>query len=294
MAQKAKQQAKAYCFWVLPKDGNAEDLSEALRQFARKEKPLELISAIGRIQVTEAHWRKAGDSQVFTATAFRIRINGFPSVIGDEGPERLDIPDSTGLGEAACFAIDPVQGIAVVQFVQNGPRHSIIPSVLEKLGFPHEVQVEPVLRSDMIERLQRTRLVQSLDFKLRDVSAPSKLAEAGPPVEWAIALANAVDGADIQVKVSVGNRKKGLALDVVKRAMGFLHGLHSTQVEKLQLLASESEDRKCETLDLLNARIEIELDVAESFRALDREDCQRKLVAALKEVLPAIRKQKPS
>jgi DNA-binding FadR family transcriptional regulator len=65
-------------------------------------------------------------------------------------------------------------------------------------------------------------------------------------------------------------------------------------VSRLSMKASESEDKKCQVLDLLNARLEVEIDVAEVAGEMNREDCHQKLLEAMKEVVPGIRKQRPT
>ena len=46
--------------------------------------------------------------------------------------------------------------------------------------------------------------------------------------------------------------------------------------------------------DLLKAQVEIEIDTVDVDREMDRDDCQRKLIIALKEVLPGIKIRKYS
>lgn len=291
---KSKSSTKAYCFWVLPKEGNAEEVARLLRSYADHPRSIAIAQGANEFAVCEPRWRTAGDSKIFTATAFKLRSRAFPSVVGDAGPEPLVISPEKRLGEPMCFAYDPAEGVAVVLFAANGPRHTLIAPFLAELGFEHELQIEPILRADMMERLDRTRYATSIEFNLKDVRRDDELKKAGLPVERAIEMVDSVGGVDVHVHITMGREKRSLAVDVVKGVAYFLQDLGGSYVTRLQLKASESEDQRCETLDLLNARIEIEMDVSDAQRELDRDDCQRKLVRAMKEVLPAIRKQRPS
>jgi hypothetical protein len=286
-------QAKAHCFSVAPREGNSVEILKLLRSYAKKKSVILIEKGDQRLCICEPHLRKLGDSEVFTTSVFRVRSNAFPSVVGEQGPEHLSIPEGTGLGEPMCFAYDPVACRALIFCSQNGPRHSAIPLFLKEVGFPHEVEIEPLFRHDMMDRLDKTRFVQSLLFKLKGVPGNPELRNAGAPVATAIELAESVGGVDILVEVSIGATKRGLALEVVKKAATFLHDFGSTHVDQLQLNAAEAEELKCEKLDLLNARIEILIDVTHELRELDRGHCQAQLARALKEKLPGILKRAP-
>jgi len=247
MKQKGKWTAKAHCFHVFPQDGTAEEIRKLLRSFPRKAKTLSLSKSPGTV-VCEPHWRTAGDDEFFTATAFRVRTSGLPSGVGKEGPEPLPIPEDMGLGEPMCFAYDPVSGVAIVLSGDSRLTERVIPMFLADLGFPHQIDVQPILRTDMLERLERTKFVNSMTFRLTDIQGQSELSKAGEPIRRAIELVDSVRGMDIRVHVSVSKRERGLTLNVVKQAFRRLHDLGSTHVKELKLSAAEKEDMKYQQL----------------------------------------------
>ena len=114
----------------------------------------------------------------------------------------------------------------------------------------------------------------------------------GLPVEKAIELADSVGGLDISVSVSMGTKKGGLITRTVKKCAELLVDADATHIKRLVLNASEDEDVKCQHLDLLKARVEYTLELANEAREIDRADCQRQLVKILKEGLPAVEKRK--
>jgi hypothetical protein len=283
---------KAHCYDVWPNEGNSEQVLTVLRSFVKRPFLVEFDQSGHRVCVCEERLRTANKRQeIFTASAFRVRKKAFPSVVGPSGVDRLRIPDDTDLGEPTCFAFDPIAGKAAVYYTQNGPRSGVIREFLNEIGFPHEMSIEPVLRTDMRERLERTRFVQSLQFKIKDALGADHLRNAGVPVEKAIDIVGAVGGTDISVDVSISRSDSGLALSVVKRVARHLERVGDTHVQRLVLNAAEEEDAKCQKLDLLNARVEFTLDVADDDRQLDRSDCQQQLVEVLKEMLPGIAKK---
>jgi hypothetical protein len=290
----AQHEAKAHFFHVLPQEGNAAEITELLRKFAKKKKPLDLIRTAREVQVCEPRWHKVGQDEVFTATAFWVRTTALPALVGAGDPRQLEIPADTGLGEPMCFAYDPVQAIAAVTAAPQGPGPSVIASFLGEIGFPHKVVIEPVIRADILEALQKKKYVASFAYKLKGIHNSRKLSTAGLPVEKTIELADTVGGNDVGVEISVGVEKQGLAVEIVKATARRLYELQGTQVVGLKVRGAEVLGQKCETLDLIKARLEAKVSVTDASRELDRKGLQLELVRVLKEVVPGSRKQRPS
>jgi hypothetical protein len=280
---------KTHCFWLIPEQGTADDIARVLKQFASKGKPREFTAGFGTYLACEAEWHaKVG---ALTTTVFRLRSSALPSAVKESGVTPLPIDDDTNLGEPMCFAYFPEEGAAIVHYSHTGARHSVIPDLLSQLGFPHPVRIEPILRTDMLERLNSTGFVRSLVFSLHRPQANSELRAQGAPVAKAIDVLNEVEGVNIRVEVSVGHEHRGLILDAVKGVARKLMKFGDAEVTALQLNAAEKEDERCERLDLLGGRIEFELSIADKNRELDRADCHKKLLAGFKVVRGEIKKQ---
>jgi hypothetical protein len=283
---------KANCFEIWPEEGNSEHVLEALMKAARKRKPIEFHHHDQRIMVYEQDIDSFAELDVYTASAFRVRDRAYPSIVDSAGVKPLLLPDNEGLGELMCVAIAPIAGRAAILCSPNGPTPSSLHSFFEEIRFPHKMRIEPILRTDMKERLERARFVQSMEFKIKDAPGAHNLQRAGAPVERAIELADSVGGVDISVTVSMGGREGSLATRVVKKCAEFLVDADAAHVKRLVLNASEAEDVKCQQLDLLNARVEFVLELAEDARGIDRADCKRQLIEILKEQLPGVEKRK--
>lgn len=288
------QDAIAHFFWVLPQEGTAAEITELLRKFAKTKRPLDLSRRTNPVQICEPRWHQVGQDEVFSATAFRVRTKALPALVGAGDPQQLEIPADAGLGEPMCFAYDPVQTIAAVMKAPQGPPASVIATFLEKIGFEPKVVIEPVIRSDILEQLQKKKYVSSFAYRLKDVHSSSKLRTAGLPVAKAIEVADSVGGDDIGVVISVGLEKEGLAAEIVQKTARKLYEFHGKQVVELKVRGAEAEGQKCETLDLIKARLEAMVSVPDASRELDRKVLQQELVRVLKEEIPEIRKQRPS
>jgi hypothetical protein len=149
---------------------------------ARKRNPISFDHNGQRIVVWEQQIRAVKGQHVYTASAFRLRERAYPSIVEPAGVKPLSLPAHEGLGEPMCVAYDPIDGKAVMLCSQNGPTPSSLHSFLGEIGFPHEMEIEPVLRRDMKERLERTQFVQSIDFRIKDAPHARFLRATGAPI----------------------------------------------------------------------------------------------------------------
>lgn len=281
---------KAHCFWVMPEDGSQNDIEKRFRQFATKGKPVEFTAGFQSYLASEPRWHSK--ARAATVSVFRLRSSALPAAVKGSAVTRLPIDPDTNLGEPMCFAYFPDLGVVFVQYAHTGPRHSVLPDLISKLGFPHPVRLEPILRTDMLERLENTGFVRSLLFTLHKPQSNAELKAQGAPVAKAIDLVKELEGVNIRVEVSVGHEHRGLVLDTVKGVARKLLKFGDAEVTALQLNAADKEDARCEKLDLLGGRIEVELSIADGNRELDRADCHKKLLAGFKVVRGDIEKQK--
>jgi len=282
---------KVHAYSIIPEGGCAEDIDGLLRAFANRKKLIRFKSNDGDYAIDDAHNRRAGGKPAFTATIFKLRSTELPSVIDGDGVKRLPLAEDTHLGEPICFAYDPSRQVAVVQSSASGPRAQVISHFLDELRFPYHVEVEPLLRRDMIERLEKTSVFRSLEFKIRRPArqARAALGNAGLPIERALEAMEDVDAATIGMQLSIGNGKGELMADKVKSYVKRLFMMGSTDVTSLKVSGVEKEGSKAVILDMLGARVEYLVELKASGREWDRDHCQRQLAGFLQEVDPEAR-----
>jgi hypothetical protein len=277
---------KAHYFSVTTDGGTARDVATCLEAFCGKGDPSSCTVGMTPYHFAEAEWHTR--EKAITASVFKIRSEALPSAVSAGAVGHLPIPATTDLGEPMCFAYYPYKNTAIVQYAHNGPRHTLIKEFLSAIGFGGVVYMEPILRPDMLERLERTRFVRSFTFKLRSPQQQTAIANAGAPVSQAISALQELKGNDVGMTVSVGREKRSLLVTAVKKVSRALLRIDETELSALVLDAAENEGQKCEKLDLLNARRIAEIEVRSSHRELDRKDCQRKLITQFESDWPEI------
>ena len=287
----SKLKAKASCYWIEPADGTAEDLCELLREFARENVPRDLESKSHKFLVLEPDWHRAGADKMFTASVFRRRSRSHPSMVGKTGVERLVLPEGMDLGEPMCFAYDPLEGVAAVYSAQGGPTQAVIPLFFKTIGFPYKVEIAPVIRQDMMQRMNRIIFFKWLSYKLSNPTRTKALDKLGPAVGGALDVLSGIKGADtVELTVSAVLHKQGLLPGIVKSVARGLYKLVGAEVKELKVYGSEQEGKDCELLNLVDAHFNFPIELSEIKRELDRDDCQKKLVRGFEDNLPQIRK----
>jgi hypothetical protein len=284
----------ASCFWTIPSDGTGTDLDAALQAFVKKKKTLRFDWGRHEYLICEPRLGKQDDHGIVAASVFKVRSSAWPSVVSDTGPEPLTLEDGKSLAEPMCFAWHAVDQVALVYTTKNGPSASVLAAFAQAIGFQHDLEIDAVIRTDIMERLDKTNFVRALTFGVTGVTGRPDLRRAGVPVELAFDLAGSLHGANVEVRVSIGKNEPGLAVSVVKKVAKHLYDVGDTAVTSLRLEGAEQLDQKCEKLDLLNARLVKELDVAEDARELNRRDCQQKLIQVLQEVRLDLQSQRSS
>jgi len=284
------RQSKAHAFAIVPRAGTPEEIQTLLATFVSKTKQVRFTSNANNYTAEDAHFRGT-KKNVFTAAIFKLRSTDLPSMIGNAGAARLPLADDTHLGEAMCFAYDPFRRIAVIQSTGYGPRYSIVRTFFEEIGFPHYIDIDPLLRKDVLERLEQTKILRRLIFSIHEPRDKGALKQAGLPISAAIDAMEDVEAAEIEMELSA---KKGrLAADKVKRYVTNMLKLKDLNVTKLQVSGMEDEEAAIVTIDLLGGRIEYLVELKQDGREWDRGDCQRQLAGFLQELDSETREPRP-
>ncbi len=188
------------------------------------------------------------------------------------------------------FALQPDPGAALIHYSHTGARHSVLPAMLSKMGYAHAMQVEPVIKTDMLQKLQSKKFFKGLEFSLTDPKGVQEIRAMGGSVGRALGMLDDTGGVNIRVEITMGHTKgEGLVANATKALakglakIGMDAGDDSSPVRAVKVRGSEGEDAPVEELDLLNAREVIEMQVDEADRSIDRSDCQKKLAKLLED-----------
>lgn len=197
-----------------------------------------------------------------------------------------------------CFAYHPELGGAVIQYSHSGPRHSVLSEIARRLSTDQAFAVEPLIRTDMLQRLQEKKFFRGIEFALTDPKGIQELRSAGGSVGNAIGMLDDLHGVSIRVEITMGHTQgEGLAANTTKTLARRLAMIAAENVDEdggvraIKVRGSQGEDAPVEELDLLKAREEILLQVAESHRSIDTSDACRMLSASLADRLTNFKAQ---
>lgn len=290
------REIKAFMFWVTPVDHPASGVRDAVVEYMRKPAAFEFSHAGHNYLAEELTW--SSQRSILTGTVYRIRSSGLPVAVKGTKTHALPLGKDEGLGEPMCFAYWPDPGAAVIHYAHNGPRHSVMPALLSKIGYPNAIAVEPVIREDMLQQLQSKQYIQAVEFALSDPEGIQELRDMGGSVGHTLKMLSDLGGVNVRVEVTMGHSKgEGLAVNAVKTIGRVLHRIGTTApddhspVRTIKVKASDGEDAPLQELDLLRAREPISLMIDEQGRHLDSTDCQKKLSGALNERKDVFRRQ---
>jgi hypothetical protein len=277
------RKCKAHLFSVIPRSGTAEELAGLLTKFALKTKQLRFKSNQVGYLVEDAHQRGPA-RRVFTATIFKLQSSEFPSVVEGDAVKPLGLEDHHALGEAMCFAYDPTRQSAMIQSVGHGPRYAILRTFLEEIGFANYVDIVPVMRKDMLDRLEKTKYIRSVGLKVaRPFGDEKGMKSSGVPIESAIDAMVDLGAEQIEIEIGMGRGKGQLNGGKVVRFIKKLLNTHDEGVKSLRLTGAEADGMSLQFLDLLGGRLETLVELKPVGREWDREHCQKQLAVLLGE-----------
>ncbi len=287
---------KAYQFWVKPAEGPTAPVRQAVAAINNANRSFEFTQHAKQFLAQDLRWE--GRRGILTGTVYLLRSSNLPAAIHDGQVEPLPIGDETDLGEPMCFALHPEVGAAVIHYAHTGPRHSVLAAVIGHILPDVPIAIEPVLRHDMLEKLRRKRFVRGIEFTLSDPRGVQELRTAGGSVGHALSMLDDLGGVNVKVEITMGHsRGEGMVTDTTKALAERLARIGTEHVDgpggvrTIKVRGSDGDDAPVEELDLLYAREEIVLEVAETNRSIDTDDARRKLAAELNSRLPALRTQ---
>lgn len=290
------REIKSYLFWVTPVDFPASGVKDTITTYMQNGRAFEFDHAGHNYLADELHWNS--QRQILTGTVYRIRNNSLPVAVRGTQTHDLPLRDDESLGEPMCFAFWPDPGGALIHYAHTGPRHSVMPAMLSRMGYANAIQVEPVIRSDMLQQLQSKRYFQAIEFALTDPAGMQELRDMGGAVGHSLRMLSDLGGVNVRVEITMGHtRGEGLAANTAKSIARTLARIGTetaddhSPVRAVKVRGSDGDDAPLEELDLLRAREPIVLTINEQGRHLDRTDCQRKLSGALNERKPRFREQ---
>jgi len=270
---------KAHAFWVTPVNGNGDDLKTIAQNFGQNGEDTEFSHRGHDFLCTESAWHTRRSA--LTATVFRLRDSNLPAAVSEDGDvEELPIDDSTNLGEPTCFAYFPDLQVAFIHYSHTGARHTVLPAFLNEIGFAQAIKVEPVIRLDMLERLENTDFFTTLEFALKSPQSIRETRAAEGSVADTLNIMDVLNAENAHIRITIGYNRSGGGLStrtVKDLALGLAH-FGDREVSTLKVRGSENADEQVQTLDLLRARIVSELEVSDRNREMDRQDCQNKLL----------------
>lgn len=282
------REIKSYLFAVTPINQPVSGVETAVVEFMKTAAPFEFSHAAQNYLAEHLAWN--ANRKILTGTVYRLRSRGLPVAVRGTQTHALPLATDEHLGEPMCFAFWPDPGGALVHYSHNGPRHSVLSALLSRMDYPHPIQIEPVIKSDMLAELDQKTYFAGVEFALTDPAHAAELRNFGGPVGDAVEIQNALGGVNIRVEITMGHTKgtglrrealKGLAKKLARLANNAVDG--ESPVRAVKVRGSAGEDAPLEELDLLRAREPVTLNVDEQGRHLDCSDCQRKLSTALHE-----------
>ncbi len=291
MSEMTADDRRAHLFWTQPEGTPPQEMRDHLAAFCENPSILNFSIGLHDYEASEVSWN---DKQgAFTCSVFRVRANNLPPTLSaTEGIKSLEIQDDTNLGEPMVFAYYPDLEVSIVLYNHDGPRHSTIRSILNQVGHDGPVIMSPVLREDMMQRLDDAKIFRSIEHSLQSPTHRQELQAAGSSVGYALSMLGDVNGVNINVKITMGQERGSLA-DTVKSTAMKLAEYDDTDLGTLKVKAASDEESTAETLDLLNARIVREFSVRANGREMDRTHCGsqlRSLFASVRSIIESQRK----
>lgn len=181
----------------------------------------------------------------------RVQRVNIPPQAGAEGLAPIDLIEGNGIGHMAAFIYHRPSRVLVLQSNNQSATPNRIGQYLATLDPAQQFHFSPVLTEDALERFQAGR-PRSFTVKFAGIDRLDILDDPDTPVaRGAKQIADAYDGVEVEIKVSVGRRRDHwLAQNPLVHAIQRLSG--EPGIEKLQSKL-EGDDRP---LDLLHEQLQ--------------------------------------
>ena len=206
------------------------------------------------------------NGDVMEGDMLKIRMDEVPIKASLYGSTRfIDLNDDEGIGEETAFYYYAPWRILLLQ--RN--RHAVSASAFTWY-FNHIadggpiIELIPILRSDVLQRLARMTIMRKLDVRIAGVENAEIFRGEGYGVGAIIDLKDAFSAPNVSVSVSMGRRRGSLLLERVRETItGLLRisGHDDRHLKKLAVEAQEDYTSTTELLDILKSRIIEQIDI---------------------------------
>jgi hypothetical protein len=233
-------------------------------------------------QVLRVHRIASGRGR-WAGDAVKIRMNMHPvkaSIRGPSGP--FDLEDHEGVGEETAFLYDVATNVLAFQRNRIGVTANAFAWYLEQIGQVDRVLLDPVLRRDGIERLDRLDQISVFDVRFAGVTNPAAIRRPGTGTGEFASLLRRYGAPNASVRLSIGRQRVGSlsVADVVAAAKSLLRiGGDRHEVTKIEVSGYSEEDGK-DMFDLLHLRMQGFEDVPDTQDRVLPYDFRRQAVSA--------------
>jgi hypothetical protein len=197
------------------------------------------------------------NGDILEGDMLKIRMDEVPLKASLHGSTRfIDLNDDEGIGEETAFHYYVPWRVLLLQ--RN--RHAVSASAFTWY-FNHGgpiIELVPILRSDILQRLARMTIMKKLDVKIAGVENAEIFRGEGHGVGAIIDLKEAFSAPNVSVSVSMGRRRGTLLVDNVRETISGLlrvSGFGDRRLKKLAVEAQEDYTHTPELLDILKSRI---------------------------------------
>jgi len=219
-------------------------------------------------------------------SAIKIHMDNIPrkTRIGERDTEPLGLDEREGIVGETFFLYSPDYDTLISQRNRQGVAPGALAFLLEKTSGVQGINLLPIFELEWRRRLERMQVFRRLEMK---VATPT--AGADTYQNWgaktAALLGEHYKGRTVEIKISVGRKRKEVSLSAakVRETILSLCGRRAgegkgPEVKRLLVTGRTGEDEPLETLDILKERLVAEADVP----LLNRELCRRSLRTAIR------------
>ncbi len=200
------------------------------------------------------------NGDVIEGDMLKIRMDEVPLKASLYGSTRfIDLNDDEGIGEETAFYYYVPWRVLLLQRNRHAVSASAFAWYFNHIsGDGPIIELVPILRSDIMQRLARMTIMRKLDVKIAGVENADIFRDEGHGVGAIIDLKDAFSAPNVSVSVSMGRRRGTLLVERVREAISGLlrvSGHGDRRLRKLAVEAQEDFAHAPELLDILKSRI---------------------------------------
>ena len=225
--------------------------------FARKMQLRKVVVGGYNMRMEHREMRKLQNGESICLMEFcKIRVAGPGRAHPNIATTGFNLAPNEGFGELTAALYSPKMNCVLVQYNHYGPRAGTIAEYFSTLADSGHYAFHPRLRDDVIAQMERSGYATSIEVKLATHKLVAENMNPRGPVGGFLAATDKV--------TSVGHALLGLYKERSKPMTEFLNFVRSFLslseeqegvVERLSLVARETEESPDEFLDLLKAKV---------------------------------------